>query len=64
MGILRELVGVGAVQAVAWAAAWTVVQVVRSVLGAMEVRAVLRRTPDDQIVPVVRALNATRRSAK
>jgi hypothetical protein len=63
VGTLRELVGVGAIQAVAWTAAWTTVQIVRSVLSALEVRAILRRTPDDQIVSVVRALNATRRSA-
>lgn len=64
MGIFRELVDVGIAQAVAWPAAWVVVHTVRNLTGYLELRMILRRIPDDQILPVIRALNASRHSAK
>jgi hypothetical protein len=43
---------------------WGVVHIVDGLLRHWEVRAILRRTPDDQFASVVRALNASRRSAR
>ena len=65
MGTLRELVELGAAGPVYVPVyVWGAVHVVDGLLRIWEMRIILRRTPDDQIASVVRALNASRRSAK